>query len=349
MVLLQPIVQVCARSMLPIAPHCLANSSGIGTVPIGGHLVGNLANDCNCPLEKALSCLHIPLLTSHGISQIAILINCPIKITPFPFDFEIGLIHIPGLPCLSASFGSQVLCNEWSKPRFPLPNCLVSKLPAAPQKYFGEVSQAQLVSSRHRTTRRTTSMGYSKKLHGVPSKLPGRVRNGELVGKQVISQMCFDPFALRLRKERFFPEFQDVWALSTPAEKSSRYVRPSISKEALFFSRECTAAHATREKLRVSPGSCHLPAASPGQLLRQAGGLICKRDHTNGSSIANRYPTSSTRRYHPLSHGLVTGTLRLEHASRNKRPGKQGAVASHLQEFRYTYPPVSANRRQLRD
>jgi hypothetical protein len=38
-----------------------------------------------------------------------------------------------------------LLCNEWSKSRFPLPDRLIAELPAALQKHLSEIPQAQLV------------------------------------------------------------------------------------------------------------------------------------------------------------------------------------------------------------
>src|SRR5450631_2629298 len=86
-VLLQSIVEIFARSMVHIAAHYLTNCSWIGTVPIGCHLIRHMPNYRHCLLEKSLSRLHVPLLAYHGIYQIAILINCPIQITPFPMHF----------------------------------------------------------------------------------------------------------------------------------------------------------------------------------------------------------------------------------------------------------------------
>ena len=104
-VLLQSIVEIFARSMMHIAAHYLTNCSWIGTVPIGCHLIRHMPNDRHCLLEKSLSRLHVPLLASHGIYQIAILINCPIQIPPFPVHFERGLINGPGSPGLPSSRG----------------------------------------------------------------------------------------------------------------------------------------------------------------------------------------------------------------------------------------------------
>jgi hypothetical protein len=42
-------------------------------------------------------------------------------------------------------FGPQLLCNEWSKATFPLPNCLIGERQSSLEKHLGEISQAQLV------------------------------------------------------------------------------------------------------------------------------------------------------------------------------------------------------------
>lgn len=96
-------------------PYC----SWIGGMPICCDPFRSVTNDSKSLLEEPLGRISIPLFTEPRINQIAIGIKSPIEIAPFPFDFEVRLIHIPGPPCLSASFDSQLLCNEWSKSRFP--------------------------------------------------------------------------------------------------------------------------------------------------------------------------------------------------------------------------------------
>jgi hypothetical protein len=88
---------------------------------------------------------NITFLAQARINQVAVGINSAVQRTPFPFDPDVGFIYVPGPPCLSASFGPQLLCKKWSKPRFPLPNRLMREHPSSLKEYLGEVSQTQLV------------------------------------------------------------------------------------------------------------------------------------------------------------------------------------------------------------
>ena len=145
MVLLQAIVEIVIRPMQHVIAQGLTDRTGIGIMPIGRHPLWGVADDVDSLLEKALGCLHISLLAEHRINQIAISIDGSIEIAPFSFDVDVGLINIPGSPCLSTSFGTQLVCHEWSKARFPVPDCLMGELKAALQKHFSQVTQAQLV------------------------------------------------------------------------------------------------------------------------------------------------------------------------------------------------------------
>jgi len=63
MVLLQPIIEILIGPMLYAVAHRLAYGPRLRNMPIGCDLIGNMANNDNSLLEKALGCLHIPLLT----------------------------------------------------------------------------------------------------------------------------------------------------------------------------------------------------------------------------------------------------------------------------------------------
>jgi hypothetical protein len=96
MILLETIIEVVAGPMLDTVAHGLTDCSWIGTVPIGCDRLWCMTNPCSCLPEKPLSCFHIPLLTQHGINQVAIVVDGTIPITPFAMDFDVCLIHIPG-------------------------------------------------------------------------------------------------------------------------------------------------------------------------------------------------------------------------------------------------------------
>jgi hypothetical protein len=80
MILLETIIEVLAGPMLDMVPHSLTDCSWIGTVPIGCDRRWCMTNHCDCLPEKPLSCFPIPLLTQHGINQVAIVADGPIQI-----------------------------------------------------------------------------------------------------------------------------------------------------------------------------------------------------------------------------------------------------------------------------
>jgi hypothetical protein len=145
MVLFQPIIEILACPVLDVAAHCLMYCPWVGGMTVSRHPLRSMADNSESVLEKLLGCLHIPLLTEARINQVAIGINGSIEITPFPLDPHVRFIHVPRLSCVSTSLGPQLLCNEWSKPHFPLPNCLIGEHPSSLEKHLGEVSQTQLV------------------------------------------------------------------------------------------------------------------------------------------------------------------------------------------------------------
>jgi hypothetical protein len=142
MILLQPIIQILTRSMLNIAAHRLSYSSWIGRMTIRRHLVGSMANHSNCLLEKLLGCLHIPLLAQHGIHQIAIVIDRPIKVAPLSVNLDVGFIHVPRSPRLTSSFDPQLLCHQGSKTSFPVSNGLMGKHKTPLQEHLSNIPQA---------------------------------------------------------------------------------------------------------------------------------------------------------------------------------------------------------------
>jgi hypothetical protein len=105
-------------------------------------LAASVTDNSECLSEKPLGCFHIPFLAQSRINQIAIRVNGPIEVAPSSLYFEVGLIYIPGFSCLATSLCPQLVCNEWSKPRFPLPDGLMRELPSAFQKHFGQIDAA---------------------------------------------------------------------------------------------------------------------------------------------------------------------------------------------------------------
>src|ERR1700751_412106 len=109
MVLLQKIVQIFICSMLYITPEYLTYCSWIGSMSVGCHLFGSVANDREGLLEKPLGRFHIAFLAQARINQIAISINSAIEIAPRSVNFDICLIHIPRSSRLSPSFYPQLV------------------------------------------------------------------------------------------------------------------------------------------------------------------------------------------------------------------------------------------------
>jgi hypothetical protein len=104
-----------------------------------------MANHGERLLEKHLRCFPIPFLTQARIHQVSIGINGTREITPFSPHLHVRFIHLPRLPNVSASFGPQLLSNQWSKAPFPLPNSLIRTYQTPIKNHFSEISRAQLV------------------------------------------------------------------------------------------------------------------------------------------------------------------------------------------------------------
>lgn len=109
-------------------------------MPIGRYLLRSVANDRKSWLEKLLGSIHVSLLTQLRINQIAVSIDGTIEVTPFPMHFEVGLIHVSGVSCLPTSLGSELIGDEGSKPRFPIPDRFMGKRETAGQEHFREIA-----------------------------------------------------------------------------------------------------------------------------------------------------------------------------------------------------------------
>jgi hypothetical protein len=106
--------------MLDMVTHDLADAPWIGTMPICRDRRWYMANHSNRLLEKSLSSLHIPFFAQHGINEIAICINSSIKVTPLPMHLDVRFVNVPRCPCLTTSFRPQLICDQGSKPCFPV-------------------------------------------------------------------------------------------------------------------------------------------------------------------------------------------------------------------------------------
>jgi hypothetical protein len=68
-----------------------------------------------------------------------------VKIAPFSLDVDIRFVHVPRSPCLTTSFGSQLIGDQRGKPSLPVSNGLMREHKAALQNHFSQITQAQLV------------------------------------------------------------------------------------------------------------------------------------------------------------------------------------------------------------
>jgi hypothetical protein len=139
-VLLQPIVEIMVASMGNVLAEDLSDGTRVRTVSICGHSLWSIANSLESLAKKALGCIHISLLTEHGINQVAILINGSIQIAPLSLDPHIGFIHMPGASYLTTSFCAQVIGDEGSEPLLPISNRLMSEGKTTFQEYLGKVT-----------------------------------------------------------------------------------------------------------------------------------------------------------------------------------------------------------------
>jgi hypothetical protein len=65
-----------------------------------------MANNDNSLLEKRLAASIFRFSLEPRINQIAILIDSPIQVAPFPMDLPVRFITIAGCPCLPMSLAS---------------------------------------------------------------------------------------------------------------------------------------------------------------------------------------------------------------------------------------------------
>lgn len=106
MVLLQTISEIFTRPMLDFVAHRLADGTRIGSMTIRRDVIRSMPNDRHRLLEKLLSCVQVPFLAQQGIPQIAIVVDCPIQITPLPMDPHGSFVNVPGLTGLALSFAT---------------------------------------------------------------------------------------------------------------------------------------------------------------------------------------------------------------------------------------------------
>jgi len=70
--------------------------------------------------------MFISVFAEHRIKQISFSIDSAIEVTPFATYLDICLVQILGTAGNSTTFGSEVLANEWCKPKLPYPDRFVT-------------------------------------------------------------------------------------------------------------------------------------------------------------------------------------------------------------------------------
>ena len=104
MILLQSIVEIVVAAVDDVTAKRLADRTGIGIVSVSRHSLRRVTNQLDgLRRSKRLAASMSRFSTPHGVNQVAIPIDGPIEIAPFPFDANVRFIDVPGFSCLSAS------------------------------------------------------------------------------------------------------------------------------------------------------------------------------------------------------------------------------------------------------
>ncbi len=113
-------------------------------MPIGRHLLRNMANDNNGLPKKPFGGGHVLLFTQQRIDHIAFPIDGTVEVTPRSIHFDVRFVFIPGSSCLPTSLRPQLLGNKGSESCFPNPDCFMCERKAALEKHVSEITQTQL-------------------------------------------------------------------------------------------------------------------------------------------------------------------------------------------------------------
>jgi hypothetical protein len=131
MILLQSIVEVAVGPVQRVIAQGLADRTRGGVMSIGGYPFWGVTNHSDgLRRSKRLAASISRFSTRHRSNQMAIPIDGAIQMAPCPFDVDIGFINVPGNSCLSTSFCPQLVCHEWSKTGFPVPDRFMGELKA---------------------------------------------------------------------------------------------------------------------------------------------------------------------------------------------------------------------------
>ena len=139
-VLLQSLGELLIPSMENVIATDLADRMWVSTVPIRDHALWSMTDRLKGLLEKALGGVPISLLTEHRVNQIAILINGTLHVASLSLDPHVGLINVPGDPCLSATPPAQLIEYQRSTSSLRVAHRPMSLRTPTFQEHLGKVT-----------------------------------------------------------------------------------------------------------------------------------------------------------------------------------------------------------------
>src|ERR1700730_16252624 len=95
MILFDAVIQVSTGPMSHFLPQHAADRSGIRAMAVSGHPVRAKAHGGLGRAKEGLSGLHVAVLAQHGVDQVSVPVDRPIKVTPLAPDLQICLVDIP--------------------------------------------------------------------------------------------------------------------------------------------------------------------------------------------------------------------------------------------------------------
>ncbi len=143
-VLLDPIIFIAATPMLHLLPEHFGDGARIRVVTVSRDLFGTTSGDGLGTAEKALGCRHVALRAQHRIHELPVPVNRTIQIDPPSTHLYIRLIHVPTAAHSAVPSAPDLVSQQRSKSRFPVPHGFITELIAANQKQLHQIAQTEL-------------------------------------------------------------------------------------------------------------------------------------------------------------------------------------------------------------
>ena len=105
-VLLEPVIPVCARPVLHVSARRRTDRARVGAVPVRGDAVGSYAGGRPGRAEEGLGSRHVAVLTQQGVDQITVAVDGTVEEAPAATNLQIGLLY-PGLVGQGAFISSE--------------------------------------------------------------------------------------------------------------------------------------------------------------------------------------------------------------------------------------------------